>query len=152
MKIEREDLQGLFISSTIKPMPTGEIRCRMKTATALGMQTKAVHITKAVELTWQGQFHRHHYQRESYIVIAGKIGMVSWDGKEINGRIVHPGDQLLFFPGVWHDICTTPEAEFVTLQVSKLNVDVADDRELWKDLPVAVQAEKQRIFHLLLNS
>lgn len=132
-------------------MPTGEIRCRMKTEPALGMRTKSVHVTKANDLTWQGQFHCHHQLLESYVVVAGKIGMVSWDGTKVKSKVVLQGDRLIFFPGVWHDICTTPEAEFVTLQVSKPDVILEKDREVLEDLPPAVSAEMQRVLRLLLS-
>lgn len=148
----REDLKGENLNATLKSMPTGEIRCRMKTEPALMMRTVAVHITKAIDLTWQGQFHRHLQLCESYVVVAGKIGMVSWDGIQAKSRVVNQGDQLIFLPGVWHNICTTPESEFVTIQVSNQDVVLEDDREVQEDLPRAVSAEMQRVLCILLNS
>ncbi len=140
MGITREDLNGLFMSATMKPMPGGEIRCRLKPAPALDMQVKAVHVTKAVALTWQGQLHRHQLQTETYAVTKGLIALVSWlkEGS-VTHQVIGEGESVTFLPGTWHDVFTTPGAEFVTIQTADLGIDVEHDREVLKDIPADVR-------------
>lgn len=136
----REDLNGLFIEATMKPMEKGEIRCRMKPGSALDMQTKAVHVTKAAALTWQGQFHRHQLQTEMYVVTKGLIATVSWfkEGGATH-KVIGEGESITFLPGTWHDIFTTPGAEFVTIQIADVGIDVEHDREVLKEIPPDVR-------------
>jgi mannose-6-phosphate isomerase-like protein (cupin superfamily) len=131
----REDLNGRLITATMKPMETGEIRCRMKPDSALDMQTKAVHVTKAAALTWQGQFHRHQLQTEIYVVTKGLIAAVSWfkEGGATH-KVIGEGETTTFLPGTWHDIFTTPGAEFVTIQIADVGIDVDCDREVLKEI------------------
>ncbi len=140
MEFRREDLNGLHINATMKPMPSGEIRCRMKPAPALDMQTRAVHVTKAVALTWQGQFHRHQLQAEIYVVTKGLIATVSWfkDGSTAR-QVLGEGESIAFLPGTWHDIFTTPGAEFVTIQYAAEGVDVEHDREVLGDISTYIR-------------
>lgn len=149
----REDLKGVCIETTMKPMPGGEVRCRMKTKPVLGMQTRAVHATKAAKLAWQGQFHRHLHQKEQYLVVRGAIASVSCsaDNNEVDGKLHSSGTIVTFYAGVWHDILTTPESEFVTIQVADPSIDVDGDREVMEKIPEAVTAEKERLLNYLFE-
>lgn len=139
MEIKPENLVGLFLQATLKPMMgTGEIRCRMKPGAALDMRTKAVHVTKAAGLIWQGQFHCHHLQQERYVVVSGAVAAVSLVGDLVSGNIYRAGSCFAFEPGVWHDILTSPDAEFVTIQVAAVGVDVEADREVCSEVPEAI--------------
>lgn len=153
--ITREDLKGVHIEATMKPMPNGEVRCRLKTKPALGMQTRAVHATKADRLAWQGQFHRHLHQKEQYLVVQGSIASVScsFDGDDptVSGKLHSSGTIVTFYAGVWHDILTTPGSEFVTLQIAESDTDVEGDREVMSEIPEAVTTEKERLFNYLFE-
>ncbi len=151
----REDLKGEYIEATMKPMPNGEVRCRLKSKTTLDMQTRAVHATRATRLSWQGQFHRHLHQKEQYLVVQGSIASVScsFDGNDptVTGRLHSSGTIVTFYAGVWHDILTTPGSEFVTLQIAESDTDVEGDREVMSEIPEAVTAEKERLFNFLFE-
>lgn len=149
----REDLIGVHIEATMKPMPNGEIRCRLKTRSTVGMQTRAVHATKADKLAWQGQFHRHLHQKEQYLVVRGAIASVSCsaDNNEVDGKLHSSGTIVTFYAGVWHDILTTPGSEFVTIQVADPSIDVEGDREVMSEISAEVMAEKERLFNFLFE-
>lgn len=145
--LEREDVFGTHFKATMKPMPNGETRLRLKPGPALKMATKALHVTKSPEFDWQGQFHRHLRQVERYLVISGTLATVSWAGGDapVQGNIYSPNMWFSFEPGVWHDVLTTSGAEFVTVQVAASEVDVETDREVMKDLPLHVKMEMLQI-------
>ena len=119
----------------------------------IGMQTRAVHATKADKLAWQGQFHRHLHQKEQYLVVRGAIASVSCsaDNNEVDGKLHSSGTIVTFYAGVWHDILTTPGSEFVTIQVADPSVDVDGDREVMEKIPEAVTAEKERLLNYLFE-
>lgn len=147
--VTREDIRGVNVSATIKPMDTGEIRCRLRLGVQLETRIKAVHATKASRFGWQGHFHRHRLQRESYSVVSGVLGAVSWNQEtgEVLKKVLQPLSQVWFQPGLWHDIYTTPDSEFVTFSSSEIGIDVEADREVFpqSEIPLDVRGAQAEI-------
>lgn len=112
-------------------------------------------MTKATDLAWQGQFHCHRSQVERYLVIAGTVAVVSCratrSGRHgvISGNIYRQHSWFSFEPGVWHDILTTPGAEFVTLAVAAVGADIEHDREVMSRLPYLVSCEMAALMGFL---
>jgi mannose-6-phosphate isomerase-like protein (cupin superfamily) len=152
--IKREDLVGVNIDATLKEVGRGEIRCRMRPGSELCMLTQAVIVTRAHDLGWQGQFHRHRHQVETYVVVAGAISTVSWSHGDSPVVVSHyfPGDVFTFDTDEWHDVFTKPGAEFVTIQKTLQRIDIESDREVMEVVPQEVEVAKNKIYFAAINN
>jgi hypothetical protein len=121
MKREREDLKGVSLSATYKPMPSGEERWRLRPQVP-DLQMFAMHYTKEPLVPKWQEAHWHGGLLEHYWVLSGKIGYVMRVSEFqktpyfTHGVIDASSGPFSFLPGDVHNIFPGPDAEFVTIQ------------------------------------
>lgn len=149
-RVEREDLTGNNLDATIKVVGAGEIRTRLRINPRVGMRIAAVHATKPTEVAWQ-EPHVHNFITETYVVVQGEIGAVSWgrQGEVVDGGVYGAGQSFIFNSGRWHNILTSPGAEFVTVQLNGSAIATESDRVVADVLPVAVVEKMAEVAALL---
>ena len=151
MNEDREDHKGSLADLTVKVMPTGERRFRMRPKGVIAMTTSVI-LTKAplwgAEDTspWQ-QAHLHHGVTEHYQLVVGWALYVSLVDREIilTPQTLSEPRLVVFPPGIPHNVLLGPGAEIVTVQsgVSIGNPD-RNHEDWWSPADDFILAQEKR--------